>query len=72
MTLIQPYKHDCPNCKWVGWFTPQHSNVHYNMYYCEYEKYTASIVLRYGNEGHEYESFPVGLTVKGPLELSRE
>ena len=55
--MSQPkYKHDCDKCEFVGHFDG------YDTYVCVRNiegKMSGSIVLRCGNDGPEYSSFPI-------------
>lgn len=65
---IQPYKHDCEKCVWVGWF---HMGSGWaNVYFCPNplgDWYPGSVVIRYSNEPSDYWSSPVGLVKKSAL-----
>jgi len=65
--VLEPYKHDCPICKWVGWFTPFADKPPMNVYLCN-----ETVVIRFSSEGSDYWTMPVGMTTKGPIEIRRE
>lgn len=45
------YQHDCSKCKPLGEFGE------FDLYYCETEvEKHPTVIARYGNEGHEYNS----------------
>ena len=71
--VINPYQHDCENCVWVGW-TPcrNASNGWGNMYFCQGVAggRAGTVIIRYGNEPHEYLSMPVGVCQKGGLGIA--
>ncbi len=77
--LIEPYRHDCGNCVWVGWTKCDDAKSGWgNMYFCKpMKRYVAdskglgqgSIIIRYGNGLEEYLSMPVGALTKGSLEV---
>lgn len=56
MKVIQPYEHDCSNCKWVGWVTVNDKLG--NMYLCQREKMT-EIIIRWSDEGSDYGCYSV-------------
>ncbi len=43
------YKHDCDKCKPLGEFGT------YDLYFCEQDG-DPTVIARYGNDGHEYDS----------------
>lgn len=61
--VVKPYQHDCPNCKWVGWFTPWADKPPYNVYLCG-----ETVVIRYSDEPSDYWSSTAGGT-KGSLSI---
>jgi hypothetical protein len=54
MKVIQPYKHDCSNCKWVGWVTV--GERYGNMYLCQKGKLT-EIIIRWSDEPSDYSCY---------------
>ena len=62
----EPYKHDCEKCKWVGWLCnfPLGKNDLANVYLCG-----DTVVIRYGNEPHEYWSKSASECRKGGIIL---
>ena len=69
---LQPYIHDCKTCKWVSWFTA--GEVSYNIYICEPDAggpYSRTLIFRYGDEPHEYRSYPIGVGGKGNLGIAQ-
>ena len=48
------YKHDCEECAYLGSELVYHKPV--DVYYCPVQKPYPSMVVRHGNEGHEYSS----------------
>lgn len=49
------YKHDCDKCTFVPWpFTP------FDTYVCP-QRGHPTMILRYGNEGSDYESVPLAI-----------
>jgi hypothetical protein len=77
---IEPYKHDCDRCIWVGWIYVKGGGKFGgdwgNMYYCPtpdlFVGGHGSVVIRFSDEPSDYWSSPVGVTLKGSLELREE
>lgn len=70
--VLQPYKHDCDHCIWVGWVPcrDQNENGWANMYLCDKRGLgKGSILIRYGDEPSEYLSYLVGASQIGSLEI---
>ena len=62
--LVARYKHDCRQCNLIGQL------LHEDVYYCTNE---GSLILRDGDAGGEYASFPVEvarLVAKGQQDMS--
>ncbi len=51
MERLQPYKHDCHTCQWVGWLTISDSMPPANVYICG-----KTVVIRYSYEPSDYWS----------------
>jgi len=77
---IEPYKHDCERCIWVGWIYikggGKWGSDWGNMYFCpsnpehrDVTKYPGSVVIRFSDEPSDYWSNAVGITTKGPIGL---
>lgn len=57
--MITPkFKHDCDKCRFVGRLEGK------DAYIC-----TSSVILRYGDDGHEYDSVPKELAEGNMLSL---
>ena len=70
--ILQPYTHDCFHCIWVGWLLCGNAkNGWGNVYFCPPFKGErgGSIIIRYGDEGSQYISLPVGTCRKESLEV---
>ena len=63
---IEPYKHDCKECKWVGWFTPYADKVPMNVYICQHGNET-TVIIRFSDEGSDYWSATAGELIKGSM-----
>ncbi len=59
---LQPYKHDCRTCQWVGWLTIDRQIPPANVYICG-----KTVVIRYSDEPSDYWS---SLEVEGGREPS--
>lgn len=44
------YEHDCLNCVFLGEY------FEYDLYFCDHGGSSKTVIARYGNEGHEYQS----------------
>ena len=64
--IQQPYKHDCDTCEWAGWITNLAigKNGLGNVYI-----HNKTVIIRYGDEGHEYITYSVAGSRKGPVNL---
>jgi hypothetical protein len=51
---IQPYKHDCDRCKWVGWVVI--GDKLGNMYLCVSGKLT-EVIIRWSDEPSDYACY---------------
>ena len=51
---IQPYKHDCDNCKWIGWVNAGEQLG--NMYVCLKGKLT-EIIIRWSSDPPDYSCY---------------
>lgn len=60
--VLQPYEHDCPRCKWIGWGQDGKSLT--NMYLCEQNDYK-TLIIRYSNRPSNYRSYLVNGTASG-------
>lgn len=56
MKTIQPYKHDCDQCRWIGWVTDRGGDQHGNMYICRKDKLT-EIIIRYSDDPSDYACY---------------
>jgi len=78
--ILQPYKHDCTACIWVGWIYikggGKFGSDWGNMYYCPPRPKVAmdqgSVVIRFSDEPSDYWSNAVGVAVKGGLDIGDE
>ncbi len=48
---LQPYKHNCRTCQWVGWFTIDQRIPPANVYICG-----KTVVIRFSDEPGDYWS----------------
>ena len=68
---VQPYKHDCPTCRWYGWMVGASigKNDLANVYLCNKgEGWIPSIIVRYGDKPEEYLSLSGG-GVRGAIDI---
>jgi len=78
MSVLEPYKHDCTACVWVGWIYVKGGGKHGsdwgNMYYCPQADGTkyGSVIIRFSDEGSDYWSNPIGACVKGGIRLDND
>lgn len=49
------YKHDCSRCIFLGHATASNGDA-YDLYFCDQLIGGATVISRWGNEGHEYRS----------------
>ena len=71
---IEPYEHDCDRCIWVGWVKWE-GNRFGNMYFCpprDGSGSKGSVIVRFGNRADDYWSSPVGVCLKGPLNVDED
>jgi len=69
---LQPYKHDCDQCIWVGWVPWREAQDGYgNMYYCP-RCDGGTIVIRYGDEPSDYYSSPIGASDRGSIDICHD
>jgi hypothetical protein len=61
--IIQPYKHDCGRCKWVGWYHHPGSPLPANVYLCG-----ETVVIRYSDDPPDYWSSSAHRGIKGGLD----
>lgn len=66
---IEPYKHDCKNCEWVGWYP--HSKPYGNVYICRNGK-DETLIIRYSDEPSDYWSMPLGISRRGPVQVHHD
>ena len=72
-TSIEPYKHDCAACVWVGFISNVKGQKVGNMYFCpKCDSKYGSIIIRFSDEPSDYWSAPVGAAVKGSLGVDSE
>ena len=64
--MIQPYKHDCKGCKWVGWFGPWEDKPPMNVYLCG-----TTVVIRMSDDPPDYWAATAGVAVPGALGFAR-
>jgi len=64
---LNPYKHDCDNCIWVGWVYMD--DRYGNMYFCPKSEGYGSVVVRFSDRIDDYWSSPVGCAYKGSLNI---
>ena len=62
--IIQPYKHDCSVCVWVGWLHLGNDNGWGNVYICG-----KTVVIRHSDEPSDYWSMNAGSTKPHALEI---
>lgn len=65
---MEPFDHDCSDCVWCGWVTLDRP---YNAYLCGAKREFPTVILRYGNEPHQYKTFGPGV-VKGDCGIASE
>lgn len=54
MPTVPRFIHDCDACQYLGRFRG------HDLYFCGHAaEVTQTLVLRYGDHGHEYSSFPL-------------
>ena len=80
--ILQPYKHDCEQCIWVSWIHIKGGGKFGgdwgNMYYCPPKPggigsgKHGSILIRFSDEPSDYWSSPIGMCVKGALDVGDE
>ena len=58
--IMKPYKHDCEDCVWVGWFSPYSDKPRMNVYLCKGE----TVIIRFSDEPGDYWSKTVGESIK--------
>jgi hypothetical protein len=61
MKIVQPYKHDCLNCKWIGWITIESKLG--NMYLCM-KGHLIEIIIRWSDAGPDYSCYSVNTKKK--------
>ena len=75
-TTLQPYKHDCDACLWVGWIHVKGGgktgNNWGNMYYCPREGDHGSVIIRFSDQSDDYWSSGVLMGAKGGLSVSKD
>ena len=79
---IEPFKHDCDRCKWIGWKTEQAPGkdgvfVHRlsNMYICGDRNGYYTLIFRYSDEPSDYSSYEFSLereNLKGSISVPEE
>jgi len=57
MKTIQPYKHDCDRCVWVGWI--KSGEKFGNIYLCKGK--FMEVIIRYSDEPSDYSCWSVNL-----------
>ena len=55
------YLHDCANCKFLGLWVGSPKDIR-DLYICIHKK-DASLIARYGNDGSDYWSAPLGVAM---------
>jgi hypothetical protein len=65
--MIEPYKHDCGKCKWVGWYMHPGSNLPANVYLCG-----QVVIIRHSSEGSDYWSGTAGQIIKSSIYMDPE
>lgn len=55
---LTPYQHDCQTCQPIGHMHDT-NNHQLDLYICPKWGGNISVILRYGNDGPDYWSFPV-------------
>ena len=60
---MAPYKHDCEDCEWVGWFSPWSDKPPMNIYLCKDE----TIIIRFSDEPSDYWSKTAGDSTKNSI-----
>jgi len=75
---IEPYKHDCQSCIWVGWIHikggGKFGSDWGNMYFCpnfesDDTKHPGTVLIRFSDEPSDYWSHGVGECTKGAISL---
>ena len=58
---IEPYKHDCSECVWVGWYSEKDGSLS-NIYVCpeEHSPTGVTVVIRHSSEPSNYWSGSTG------------
>jgi hypothetical protein len=59
LKTIQPYKHDCARCVWVGW-TSKNDQLG-NMYICEKNPRFFEILIRWSDDPSDYSCYSAHL-----------
>lgn len=54
MITLQPYKHDCDRCIWMGWVTV--GETYGNMYVCPTPNFT-EIIIRWSDDPPDYSCY---------------
>jgi hypothetical protein len=53
---VEPYKHDCKSCKWVGWISCTKRLG--NMYFCP-KCDGGTVIIRFSDDPGDYWSSPI-------------
>ena len=80
MPVMQPYKHDCDECIWVGWIHVNRGGKFGsswgNMYFCHADQsrphlhsHPGSVIIRFSDEPSDYWSRGIGECVKGAIKI---
>jgi len=65
---MEPYKHDCDKCVWVGWFSPYKNISPMNIYICPGNTPdNPTVIIRFSDEPSDYWSHTAGDSIKGGI-----
>lgn len=70
--LIQPFKHNCNKCQWLGWacgFQETDNNPHglANLYLCDRDTKRPALIMRFSDEPSDYVCHRLGHSQFGPI-----
>jgi hypothetical protein len=83
LVSVDPYKHDCPSCQWLGWHSETGGKL-VNIYICLPDggaEGLGALIIRYSDSSALYNSYPIrraedgtieGVSPKGPIVVFQE